>query len=220
MKMSRKQFSARWLDDVFVETTSPLLRDLVLNKQPSNGLDLRGLVVGLDGEISMLMHRDFQETVLRDSDLSFGKFSCPFSHCQWSGVRLESVKFDTCRFKGASFTKCDFLQSQIRSPVLDDCLFTDCIFDGVEFSGRGAREYGGKRINFVRCRFLNTSFRNLQLRAGRFMECDFSKTLFDDCILTGSSFCGSVPSIDEFKTCELTQCLANGAAIFQSSQNQ
>ncbi len=218
--MSRKQFSDRWLDNFFVENNGPHLRELLINKQPSNGLDLRGLVIGLDGEIPILKHCDFQETLLRDSDLSFGKFSCSFSRCQWNGVRLESARFDTCRFKDASSTKCEFLNSQIRSPVLDDGLFTDCTFDGVEFSGRGFNQYGGKRINFVRCRFSNTNFSNLQLRASRFLECEFTKTLFADCILTGSSFCGSFPSFDEFKACELTQCFANGVAIFQSSETE
>jgi uncharacterized protein YjbI with pentapeptide repeats len=199
--MSRKQFSARWLDDAFIESNSPLLRELVLNKQSSNGLDLRGLVVGLDGQIEMLKDCDFQETLLRDSDLSFGNFSCPFSRCQWIGIKLESVKFDTCRFKDASFKKREFLETYFRSPVLDDCLFTDCAFEGVEFSGRGFNEYGGKRVSFVGCRFSNTSFSNLQLRASRFMESGFTKTAFSRCVLTGSSFFGDVPSIDEFKAC-------------------
>jgi uncharacterized protein YjbI with pentapeptide repeats len=218
MTMNSKQLASRWQDVAFIANAKAYLNQLIVDRLPSRGLDLRGLVLGLDGEMELLKHRDFQDTLLEDSNVSFGKFSCAFSRCRWSSVMLESVKFDTCRFKDCSFEKCEIVKTRMDSPVLDDCSFIDSVFDGTTIAGRGFNEYGGKRITFVRCRFASTIFKNLQIRASRFIDCEFSESSFSKCLLSGTSFSGSVPLVDSFVECELTQCTANGVPILESSQ--
>lgn len=216
--MNNKQLTVRWQDNVFLATARAYIDQFVLDKKPSTGLDLRGLVLGLDGEMELLKNRDFQDTSLDDSDVSFGKFSCAFSRCLWTSVKLENVKFDACRFKDCNFKKCEIVRTRMDSPVLDDCSFTDCVFDGATIAGRGFNEYGGKRITFVRCRFSGTSFKNLQIRASRFIDCEFAESTFSKCLLSGTSFSGSMPLANSFVECELTQCMANGLPILQSSE--
>lgn len=213
MSMNSKQYAIRWQDSDFTANARAYLNRLILEKQPCAGLDLRGLVVGLDGELELLKHHDFQDTSLRDSDLSFGKPSCAFSRCRWASVKLESVTFDTCRFKDCNFEKCEIIKTRIDSPVLDDCSFTDCVFDDTTITGRGFNEYGGKRVAFVRCRFASTCFKNLQIRASRFVDCEFIDSSFSKCLLSGTSFSGPASSVASFAECELTQCTANGATI-------
>jgi uncharacterized protein YjbI with pentapeptide repeats len=217
--MNSKQLVGRWQDSVFFASARACIEQFVVDKRPSTGLDLRGLVLGLDGEMELLRHRDFQDTSLEDSDISFGKFSCAFSRCRWSTVKLDSVKLDTCRFKDGSFEKCEFIKARMDSPVLDDCSFTDCVFEGTTIAGRGFNEYGGKRITFVRCRFVRTILKNLQIRASRFIDCEFTESSFSKCLLFGTGFSGSVPLIDSFVECDLTQCMANGVALRQSSES-
>ncbi|MGV3605358.1 MAG: pentapeptide repeat-containing protein [Planctomycetaceae bacterium] len=211
--MNSKQYAIRWQDSDFLANAKTYLNRLFLDKQPCAGLDLRGLVVGLDGEMELLKHHDFQDTSLRDSDVSFGRFSCAFSRCRWTSIKLDGVEFDACRFKDGNFEKCTMVKTRIDSPLLDDCSFTDCVFNGTTIAGRGFNEYGGKRVAFVRCRFANTCFNNLQIRAGRFVDCEFVESIFSKCLLSGTSFSGPASSVASFAECELTQCTANGTTI-------
>lgn len=218
MNPTEKDIIERWQDVAFVASMTSCLKQLTIEKQPSNGLHLSGLVLGLDGEPELLSRSDFQDTHLTDSDLSLGAFSCAFSRCHWNSVKLEHVKFDTCRFKNAIFENCDIKNARFKSPILDDCSFTDCIFDGAIIVGRGFSEYGGRRISFVRCRFANADFKNLQIRASRFVDCDFTGSKFQKCLLTGTSFSGPGLEHSTFASCKLEECKINGKRIHQDSE--
>lgn len=215
--MNSKNLVNRWQDLGFVANASTCLEQLMVNKLPSSGLDLRGVVVGLQGQVQQVRDHDFYETLLKDSDLSFGKFSCSFSQCRWTSVMLEGGEFDTCDFRASNFENCSLVKARIDSPTFDDCIFTECVFDDAIISGRGFNEYGGRRVLFVRCRFTRTTFKNLQFRACRFIDCEYSESSFRRCLLAGTQFNGAAPSSNSFVECELTQCTSNGEPISLAS---
>lgn len=211
--MNKKELVNRWQDAEFAAIATPLAERVLVQKQELKGADLRGLVVGLDGSLAPFLHKDFQGASLEQVDLSFAQFSCSFNHCRMANVTLDEVCFDTCRFKSSHFEKCKFNKARMESPSLDDAEFSDCTFVAAKLHGRGWNEYGGKRIKFTRCRFVGTNFKNLQIRASKFIDCEFTNAVFTKCILSVITFQGSSPSPDSFFDCEVTQCLLNGSAF-------
>jgi uncharacterized protein YjbI with pentapeptide repeats len=211
--MNRNQFEARWADSHFLEQATDCLRSVFVEKTLDANADMRGLVVGLDGAIESLIHSDLQDAAISHVDLSFSRFSCPFSRCDCREVNFGESKFDTCRFKSSQFHNCLFRKAKMDSPILDDAGFLACSFDEAQIRGRGWNEYGGKRVVFENCRFDHCVFRNLQLRACKFIGCSFDRTAFRKCLISGASFSGMAPDLAAFEDCELIQCSLNGESL-------
>ena len=208
--MNRKRFEARWADAHFVEQAANCLQSVFIGKTLDANADMRGLVVGLDGAIESLLHSDLQDTTISHVDLSYSRFSCPFSRCKCCDVTFEEAKFDTCRFKSSRFDSCLFRKARLDSPILDDAGFVACSFEAAQIRGRGWNEYGGKRVVFENCRFDDCVFRNLQLRACKFIGCSFDRTVFTKCLISGASFSGTAPDMAAFEDCQLSQCSLDG----------
>src|SRR5712691_7602312 len=106
--MESAEYSMRWSDPNFLSATENSLRSLFVMRKAVQNLDLRGVVVGLDGALAPLLNADFQDTNLQNVDLSHGKFSCAFSRASFQQSGFQESLFDTCRFKSARFHTCLF----------------------------------------------------------------------------------------------------------------
>jgi uncharacterized protein YjbI with pentapeptide repeats len=192
----------RWRNEQFRADHQSHLDALLVHKRLEGKIDLRGLVVGLDGGSSSLIHADFQNAVIDGLDLSQGAFSCGFRATAATNCCFAQTFFDTCRFKGARFSRCSFDSAQFDSPTFDDAQFVACSFEQTRFYGRGMMEYGGRRITFEDCVFKSALFENLQLRACRFRNCIFENVAFKRCILPGTRFEGREPEPSAFAGCQ------------------
>ncbi len=205
--MLKSEVQQRWKDERFVQQNLAMLRRALMDKASLNGLDLRGIIVGLADGRSDCMNLDFQETNLRELRADWGKFSCSFVGAQIKASSFKESFFDTCRFKNAHFSQCEFNGAKFASPHLDDGTFQGCDFGQAKMQGRGAREYGGRRILFDGCRFNEAVFQNLQFRSTTFRNCSFGKAMFKKCYLAGIKFEGTAISLEQLEATE-TQTLS------------
>jgi uncharacterized protein YjbI with pentapeptide repeats len=200
--MQTIEYSKRWLNPQFLSDAQGILSAVFISRDAVHDIDLRGLVIGLDGAPESLPLADFQDVKLDRVDLSYGRFSCAFSRAQFRDTKFEHAFFDTCRYKGANFSTCCFTDAYISSPLLDNAIFTDCSFMGTKIKGRGINEYGGRRIMFERCKFADALLFNLQLRGCTFRHCTFTNTIFKGCLMTNLKFEGQAPVEAAFVSCD------------------
>ena len=191
--MTEQNILKRWSDAGFIAQVSPALEAVFSAKSTRGPVDLRGVVVGLDGALPRLLRADLQDLHAAELDASQSKFSCSFSRARIERSSFEKSRFDTCRFKETMFDATSFEGSKVDSPTLDDARFVGCLFAKSRLTGRGHREYGGRRAVFEKCDFRDVLFRNLSLRACTFRECVFEGTVFEKCILAGVKFEGTQP---------------------------
>jgi len=199
--MSEDQFKRRWFSDQFRAENQTRLDSLFVRKSLQGKIDLRGLVVGLDGALPSLVHADLTGALVEGVDLSHSAFSCPFRAVRANNCTFAQCLFDTCWFKGAKFDHCTFDSASLESPILDDSQFQACSFERTRIFGKGSKEYGGRRVIFERCIFRSALFQNLQLRACRFNDCIFQDTIFKKSILAGTKFEGGEPERSAFVNC-------------------
>lgn len=200
--LNKKKFISRWTSRGFLVTVWPALESLITNRQLVGPLDLRGMTVGLNGQIQELSNFDFQDIEIEGVDLSFSRFSCSFSRCAFNTCILEKAKFDTCRMVSSKFYQTNFGGVNIAAPLLNDALFEACDFSGSRLRGRGAKAYGARRAEFRNCAFGQSRFIGLELRACRFIDCTFENTVFEKCILAGTKFVGGNTNGKKFLHCE------------------
>jgi uncharacterized protein YjbI with pentapeptide repeats len=199
--MKGGEWVKRWSDPQFASGMEDVFRSMFVLRNPARDLDLRGLVVGLDGALPSVT--GLSGLRLENVDLSEARLSCSLSKAHIQGTKLARAYFDTCYFKGAKFVSCDFGMVRFDSPTLDDATFLDCSFREAKMTGRGSREYGGRRFVFERCDFNGAVLRNVQLRAGVFRECSFHGTVFKKGLLVAVKFEGGAPAEESFVGCEL-----------------
>jgi uncharacterized protein YjbI with pentapeptide repeats len=192
----------RWSDPAFLSQMGETLNSLFQLKKPPQNLDLRGIIVNLDGAPPSLCYVGFADLALEKADASGGRFSCPFANARISETSFNRTFFDTCWLQKAQFRRCTFDQACLDSCMFNDALFTDCSFVDAKVKGRGFNEYGGRRAVFERCNFTGTLFQNLQLRACSFRDCVFEKAIFKKCIAVGLKFEGSSPAETSFVSCQ------------------
>src|SRR5687767_15791313 len=132
---------ARWLDPAFLSQMSETLDSLFLLKKPPQNLDLRGMIVNLDGAPPSLTYVGFAELTLEKADASSGRFSCPFANSRISETKFIQAFFDTCRLQNAQFRGCAFDKACLDSCTFNDASFSDCSFVEAKLKGRGINEY-------------------------------------------------------------------------------
>lgn len=203
------EFSRRWSSPSFVEAAAGLLGRLVTKKAVISNADLRGIVVGLDGAVPALLYGDLLDVEFREVDASFGKFACPFSNGVFKDCRFNSAIFDTCLFKNAKFYGCSFENAQFGSPFLNDAHFVECSFLRTIMGARGYKEYGGRRVYFEQCGFQESRLENLQLRATKFIDCEFDGAKFEGCLLAGVTVTGTGLTGKQLVDCEVSQTTIN-----------
>lgn len=192
------ELSKRWSESKHLSEMTEMLKAIFLARTPVHDVDLRGIVIGMDGTPEILSKADFQDTRLRNADLSHGRYSCAFSRAfVEEGVFVQAV-FDTCRLKEAHFVSCTFDEALLNSSTLNDAIFTECSFIRTKIKGRGSNEYGGKRAVFDRCDFTEALLQNLQFRACTFRQCIFDGAIFKKCLMVGVKFEGEEPAQESF----------------------
>jgi len=197
-----KALRDRWKDGSFVLEMKDSIKAIFTDKVFHQPADLRGITVGLDGAIPELIHANFCDVNLSGQLLSHSRISCSFSDGKFVNVDFDRSFFDTCRFLRSYFKECKFNTANLNSSTLDDAIFKDCVFQSAKISGRGFTEYGGKRITFNNVSFKDCLFKNVQIRGCKFIDCDFDRASFHNCIITGTSFQGSMPLSTAFSRCE------------------
>lgn len=200
--MSGKQFVSRWSSGDYFRSVEAVLTSIRTSRAYSGAVDLRGLIVGLDGQIPEVDLLDFQNVRLQGVDLSSAQFSCSFTQAEAIECRFEGATFDTCRMKAARFRTSSFRSATLLAPVLDDAVFDTCCLSMSVFRGRGGKAYGGRRVEFLGCDFRGARFLGVELRACRFIGCSFEGTRFQRCVLAGTKFEGARPVDDQFEECE------------------
>lgn len=200
--MAENDIYKRWGHPEFLQQVTSTLAAIFLEKSTNVPVDLRGVVVGLDGALPQLLHADFQNLQAAQIDASRCRVSCSFSRARIEKSRFDAAVFDTCRFKESAFDQTSFNAAKFDSPILDDAIFRGCSFQESRIVGRGLKEYGGRRIVFEKCNFQNACFCNVQLRACSFRECVWDNVVFENCILVGIKFEGTQPLDGSFVGCE------------------
>ncbi len=192
------KYIERWLNPNFLSKIEESLKSIFVLNEPNKDLDLRGLIVGLDGAPAALLSVGLVDSRLKNINFSQARFGCPFGGAHIEDSNFDNSFFDTCRFKSANFTSCSFSKARIDSPTFDDAVFLNCSFSDAKITSRGFNEYGGRRTVFERCNFDRAKLENLQLRACTFRECSFEQTIFKKCLMVGVKFEGQTPSDDCF----------------------
>ncbi len=192
--LTSENLFSRWTSRDFQATVWPAIESLMTKRQLVGPVDLRGMTVGLIGQIQELSNFDFQDIEIEGVDLSFSRFSCSFSRCAITACDLEKAKFDTCRMVFSKFYQTNFRGVNISAPLANDALFEACDFSGSRLRGRGAKAYGARRAEFRDCVFDQSQFVGLELRACRFIDCKFENTVFEKCVLAGTKFTGAAPT--------------------------
>lgn len=199
--MRSNRLSSRWQSENYSASVDSVLKSIKLDRRYSGAADLRGLIVGLDGQLPDLGTLDFQDSELSGVDFGYGRFSCSFSRCSFTDCSLDHANFDTCRMASSRFSRTSFVSVSISAPMLDDAVFEDCNFSDAKFRGRGMKMYGGRRAKFRSCSFDRVQFVGVELRACRFENCSFEGTVFQRCLLAGVKFEGPAPNDDQFQQC-------------------
>ena len=139
--MKIAEHERRWSDPSFLSGMHDLLNSVLVLRKPAQNLDLRGLILGLDGAPGALLNADLQDADLKNADLSQSRLSCAFSRASMQETRFEETLFDTCRLKSATFRSCSFDRARLDSPTLDDAVFVEC-----SFNPNKTHRQGDKRI--------------------------------------------------------------------------
>lgn len=201
--MSSKHLLSRWASDNYLTSVESVLSSIKADRRYSGSADLRGLVVGVDGQLPEFELFDFQDVVLDGIDFSYSHFSCSFSRCVFTDCVLDNVKFDTCRMVSSRFLRTSFGGASIAAPMFHDAVFDGCSFAESILRGRGAGAYGARRAEFCGCSFDRCRFIGIELRACKFVGCSFEGTTFKQCVLAGVKFQGAGPDEGQFEKCDL-----------------
>jgi len=208
--MDARESQDRWRDAAFLASMQPTLSDVFLRKTASVGVDLRGIVVGLDGSLPELVGADLQTAHLRGVDFSFARLSCSMVRGSFDGCSFHGALFDTCRMASARFVESRFDGTTLDSPWLDDAVFHRCSFGSANVSGRGVQEFGAKRALFEDCDFTGATVKNLVFRACRFINCRFEGAAFLRSMLVGVKFERGSPPRGAFSGCDLQRVTVDG----------
>jgi len=200
--MPELNISKRWYDPGFFRDAESLIDAVFSRKSAGAPVDLRGIIVGMDGALPRLLTADFQDLHGDGIDASGCKVSCSFSRARIGNSKFENSLFDTCRFKEAEFDHTSFDAAKFDSPTFDDAKFVQCSFVGAKITGRRLQEYGGRRFVFEGCDFRLAIFRNLQMRACVFRNCKFEGVAFSKCLMVGVRFEGEVPPDGSMVDCK------------------
>jgi len=208
-----RELQDRWRDAEFVASVRPTLDDVFVRKTASATVDLRGVVVGLDGALPGLVGADLQGVHLRGVDFSFARLSCSMVRGCFDGCLFHSAIFDTCRMTAARFVESWFDEATLDSPWMDDAVFHRCSFAGGRLSGRGMREFGGRRALFEDCDFTGAKLKNMAFRACRFINCRFEGAVFVRCMLVGVKFENGSPARGALSGCDLQRVTVDGGDL-------
>lgn len=201
---TKKELRERWAGDGFVFASQSALESVFNTKNCHEAIDLRGVVVGLDGPINWLAWADLQDAHLKNVDFSFAKFSCSFIRGQFERVHFTGSEFDTCRLAKAHFVEVDFTRSLLLAPWLEDAVFIACRFDGARLRGRGKLfpNSSGSRIKFERCDFRGCIFEWISMAGIDFVDCKLETARFKECHVFNWRFKGNLPTQEQFHNCQ------------------
>jgi len=194
----------RWNDPAFLASVRPAIQGIFVARAWLEPTDLRALRLGVEGEPASLEIRDnlskvsmgqvsFDFAVLCTS-LAGGVFSdVSWKHSIWVDCVLTKATFERCFFDGAK------LDALMDDAVFRHCTFVECrVAAKSQMLGRG-----GRRLRFEHCDFSGAQLKNLTIRGGRFVECQFAGARFVQCDLKGTQFVGQRPDDGQFEKCVL-----------------
>jgi len=206
--MKKSELETRWSDPEYLAGIEEQLTAIFENRSLEYSVDLRGMIVGLDGALKRLEFTSFEHSKISLVDFGNSRVACSFRHAEFKDVSFAESLFDTCNMISANFSRCNFRFAKIYAPILNDAVFDNCVFSEALLKGRGLKEYGGRRTVFQSCNFRDARLKSLEFRASRFVDCQLDGAVFEKCDLRGVKFEGS--SID---SSQLIGCDTSGAII-------
>lgn len=211
--MKPKELTNRWNSDEFLRKNHTELSALLLQKSRAVDLDIRGLILGLDGQPEVFKNGDLIEAKAIGLNADYCAFAVNFSGSDISKSTFRHAKFDTCRMIRCKFNDVAFDSARLNSPTLDDAEIRGCSFVKTKIHGRRIQSYGGRRIIFEDCDFSECVFKNLKFIATRFKNCKFDGAIFEICSLAGVKFEECGVDSDHFQSCDIKSLSFDGVSV-------
>ncbi len=209
-----REIIRRWQDNEFVLGVRKLLTNFSKDRSFYGPLDLKGIIVGLEGEIEgILPLHGFGTLSLHDIDMSCARLSCSLGGGKYDRLIFKESFFDTCDFSESIFVECDFKFGVFYCASFDDACFTNCCFDRSKWSAPALSGYGGRRASFRECSFAQSHFELLHFRATLFENCSFADVVFRDCDLRGVKFKSCDIQTVEFIDCNCDGMIQDGKPV-------
>lgn len=198
--MNKKELIKRWDDKEFVEQTKGIIENAFTEGTDILNNDLRGLIVGSKSPLELYYVGLYKKNI-SETDFSFAEFNCAF----FESIINTTIFYD-CIFEGSSFmrtklVKCNFEKSKFKAGNFDNLDALDVNFKGCKFQDKRGAPLCGLRSVFRKCDFSKATLKNFELRASKFIDCNFDGTKFVNCDLRGVKFEGSIPENNTMKGC-------------------
>ncbi len=199
MEISKKAARQRWVDPSFQKGAMPLLAAMASSSINLTGVDIAGISVG-QGPIQQLWETNLYRAKFEDVDMAYAELACSMNEIYLKRVRLVGAELDRCLIRKAQLQSCNFEGAKLIVN-LDDSVCGGCNFVRASFlGGKAGAEYGGRRVRFLDCDFTGTVFKNIEFRASQFLNCTFDGARFVQCDLRGVKIeGGTVPSASQFE---------------------
>ncbi|NRH21125.1 pentapeptide repeat-containing protein [Candidatus Gracilibacteria bacterium] len=139
---------------------------------------------------------DFSKTPLLKGDYENCTFvRCSFSHSDISIIRFSECVFDTCdmslsKITETEFQEVQFINSRLLGLQFDTCSnflcsmnFDGCVLDFASFQGLKI-----KNTTWKDCQLHEVNFTDTDLTGSVFLNCDFTRAIFEKTILEKSDF--------------------------------
>ncbi|MCE9530486.1 MAG: pentapeptide repeat-containing protein [Planctomycetes bacterium] len=198
-KASEKQILRdRWSSLDFKKAIEPRIEAFVAINRFEGPIDFRGGVFGAGAvSLSILQSVSFIDAKVSNIEFGYSKFDCGFIDASISNCDFSECSFDDCSMRKAKFSKCSFRKSKMIA-LLNDAVFEECDFTDAIIKGNISKAHGGRRVVFVKCNFKDAQFKGIELRASRFVDCNFDGVHFFGCTISSPKFEGGAPTESQF----------------------
>jgi uncharacterized protein YjbI with pentapeptide repeats len=196
LDLMKKDIISKWSSNQYLESISKYINSIVNNEPDIVGADLSGIIIGPDAFIYELKSKSLYKSRIINSNLSYAKISGSMCDSSLIKVNLTKSNLDRCVMLDCSIADCDFSYAKLVVKM-DDTLCENTNFSGAKIgAGSLGIEYGGRRVKFINCDFTNTLFNRVEFRASKFMNCNFSGSKFINCDLRGIKIEGGIKPLE------------------------
>lgn len=199
-----KKIAEKWYNDEYLQSVSNYIDLIMLGRAVICDIDLSGITIGPFAVVEKLRNTNLFESKINNSNLSFSKISGSISNSYLSHVNFQRSYLDGCSLFETKIKNCNFNKSKLVVNM-DDAECEESCFVEAKFIGSSyGLEYGGRRVKFINCDFTGTIFDKVEFRASRFVNCIFTDTKFKRCDFRGVKFEGDIlPSASQFENMDI-----------------
>lgn len=199
-----KELKEKWRNAEFLKDINEVIDQLTQKGAKITNVDLSGIEIGNKSPVIKLRKAYLFESILRNVDLSYSTISGSANQSIWDQVILLKANLDRCSIGKSRIRNCNFHEAKLVINA-DDTSFENSSFVKAKFGmGTLGYEYGGRRTKFIDCDFTETMFLNSEFRASKFYNCNFTDAKFIKCDLRGIKIEGGIlPKPDQFENMEI-----------------